>query len=346
MKETNSIALLKRNWKRPSCPPPEEIYVIEDDNITLPHLPVKELGTLCENNDSIPSFDLLDEKLEEAEGGHALGVEEDKCKIITEKTVFDHIREKAKNFSALSAFDNIRFPSLEVLLSRNHAREKRINQLCHEVVVLDDEDEPEVPRENEVNLPIERRKAEQDDIKLYLAINDHSTTGSSNNMSSIVDTEPEAKTQEKSTEETVFDHIQRKSKDFPLINKLDCAESIVRKTELFSKNNASSPSSLSVALGVARETNSSDMVTDNLLTSYMETAELEKYPYSIQEKKRSSDPGCFAESNKKQCCVCRESKEEKSSPSEIRRQCCSLETTDQMKEIESNLGFKSVFSFL
>nr|KYP63300.1 putative ATP-dependent DNA helicase HFM1 [Cajanus cajan] len=180
MKESNSIALLKRNRKPSSCPPPEEIYVIEDDNITVPHLPVKELCTLSENNDSIPSFDLLAEKLEE--GGHALGVEEDKCKIITEKTVFDHIREKAKNFSALSVFDNIRFPSLEVLLSKNHAREKRPNHR-HEVVVLDDEDEPEVP--NDVNFPIELRKTEQDDIKLYLTL---STPGSSNNMSSIVDT--------------------------------------------------------------------------------------------------------------------------------------------------------------
>lgn len=94
--------------------------------------------------------------------------------------------------------------------------------------------------------------------------------------------EPEARTNEKSTEETVFDHIRRKSKDFPLINRLDCVESIIHKTELFSKNNPHSPSSLSPALGVARETNSSDMVTDNMLTSYIQTAEVEKYSSSIQ----------------------------------------------------------------
>lgn len=121
------------------------------------------------------------------EGAHALEVEEDKCKIITEKTIFDHIREKAKNFSLLSAFDNIRCPSLEVLLSRNHALEKRPNHR-HEVVVLDDEDRHEVPRPNDVNLPAELRKAEQDDVELYLTSNDHSTSGSSNNISSIVDT--------------------------------------------------------------------------------------------------------------------------------------------------------------
>ncbi|RZB59977.1 DExH-box ATP-dependent RNA helicase DExH17 [Glycine soja] len=344
-RESNSIVLLKRNKKQASCPPPEEIYVIEDDNITVPRLPTKELCKLNEDRDSIPSFDLLDESFEEVEGVRAFGVVEDECKSITEKTVFDHIREKAKNFSLLSAYDNIHFPSLEVLLSRNHAREKRPDHR-HEVVVLDDEDRPEVPQRNDVNLQVELRKAEQDDIKFYL--NDHCTTGSSN----IVDTgvflpEPEAITHEKSTEETVFDHIRRKSKDFPPINKLNCAESIIHKTELFSKINPSPPSSLSDAFGVARETNSLE-VTDNMLTSYMKTAaEVEKYTSSIQEeRKRSSDPGSFPESSKKQRCASRDSKEEKHSSSEIRRQCCSLESTSQMKEIESFLGFKSVFSFL
>lgn len=94
--------------------------------------------------------------------------------------------------------------------------------------------------------------------------------------------EPEAITHEKSTEETVFDHIRRKSKDFPPINKLNCAESIIHKAELFSKINPSPPSSLSDAFGVARETNSLE-VTDNMLTSYMKTAaEVEKYTSSIQ----------------------------------------------------------------
>ncbi|KAK7395828.1 hypothetical protein VNO78_16399 [Psophocarpus tetragonolobus] len=420
IRESNSIVLLKRGRKQACCPPPEEIYVIEDDIITVPHLPTKELSTLSEDKDFLPSFDLLDESLEEAEGGHVLHVvEEDKCKIITEKTVFDHIREKAKNFCLLSAFDNIRCPSLEVLLSRNHACEKRPAQRC-EVVVLDDEDEPEVPQQNYVNLPLELRNAEKGGVKLHLTLNDHSSTVNSNNMSSVIDTgkpllltchlaisyafyvklssfhfiaegvflpQPASRT-EKSTEETIFDHIRKKSKDFPLINKLDCVEPIIHKTE---KN---SPSSLIAAFGVARESKSSDMVSDDVLTSYMKTAaEVEKCTSSIQvgsgvkskefescydidgkvsisngvssnfsfkssiyaltvsfstwkEKKRLSNDSDQVESSKKQRCPSTACKEEKSSSSEIRRQCCSLETTGQMKEIESYLGFKSVFSFL
>ncbi|XP_068485340.1 DExH-box ATP-dependent RNA helicase DExH17 isoform X3 [Phaseolus vulgaris] len=329
MRESNSIVLLKRNRKQASCAPPEKIYVIEDDNITVPHLPTKELCTLSVDKDSIPSFDLLDESLDEEEDGHALGVEEDKCKMITEKTVFDHIRQKAKSFSLLSAFDNIRCPSLEVFLSKDNTRVKSHNH-HHEIVVLDDEDGLQVPQPNGVNLPVELKKAEQDGIKHHLTLNDHDTTGSSN----IVDT---ARTHGKSTEETVFDHIRRKSEEFALINKFD-------KTELFSKNN---PSSLRAAFGVARETNSLNIASNNMLTSYVKNAS-EVYASSMQQKKRlleDSDPGSFAVSSKKHRCTSREFIEEQSSPSEIRRQSCSMETTGQ-KEIESYLGFKSVFSFL
>ncbi|KAE9605113.1 hypothetical protein Lalb_Chr10g0093731 [Lupinus albus] len=392
IKESNSNVLIRRNRKQASFNPPKEVYVI-DDETTVPHKTTKELHTFCKDNeksDSIPSFNLLDEMIEE--GGHALEVEDDECKIITEKTVFEHIREKAKNFSLLSAFDNIRCPSLEVLLKRNHSREKR-SDLHYEVVDLDDADRLEVPQQTHVNSPAELSKTEHNDINPYATLNDQNsnTSGSSNSMSSIVDTG----TREKPTEEMVFDHIRRKSKDFPLFSKLDCGESIVQKTELFSNMHPSSLSSLNTDFGMVTKTNSPDMITDATLTSYMETAEMDKYSSSIQggtevqrnifegfcetaidgvlnipkgvfssnsvessmylptfsasilkDKKRSSDTDSFAETSKKQHCFSRESKEEKSGLSEIRRQCCSLETTEQMKELESYPRFKSVFSFL
>lgn len=84
--------------------------------------------------------------------------------------------------------------------------------------------------------------------------------------------EPKARTHEKSTKETVFDHIWRKSKDFPLVNKHNCVESIIHKMELFSKINPIPSTSSSAAFCVAWETNSFDMVTDNMLTLYMKTA--------------------------------------------------------------------------
>lgn len=127
------------------------------------------------------------------EGGCALEVEGDKLKIITEKTVFDHIREKAKNYSLLSSFENVRCPSVEVHLPRNHAPEKRsyhgrekMSYHGHEVVVLDDDDK--VPGQTDVNFPADLRKAKHENINHYLILNDHNISESSDNMSSVVDT--------------------------------------------------------------------------------------------------------------------------------------------------------------
>ncbi|TYK03118.1 ATP-dependent DNA helicase MER3-like protein [Cucumis melo var. makuwa] len=100
---------VRNKWGRmpPSSHPPEEVYVIDDDGEPLPQAATNELpisGDLNPLLDSMPSFNLLDEDLEEADP--ATGNDEDECKIITERTVFDHIREKAKNFPMLAASKN------------------------------------------------------------------------------------------------------------------------------------------------------------------------------------------------------------------------------------------------
>lgn len=54
-------------------------------------------------------------------------VEDDECKIIDEKTIFDHIREKAKNLPALTSLKGTCSPSLETLnLIRKRTREKQL----------------------------------------------------------------------------------------------------------------------------------------------------------------------------------------------------------------------------
>ncbi|KAL5058416.1 hypothetical protein RYX36_030020 [Vicia faba] len=303
MKDSNSNMILKRNRKQTSFPPPEEIFVIQDDDINLTHIPQEETSTWSKDND-IPSFDLFDDMFEE--GGNALEVEEEKSKVITEKTVFDHIREKAKSFSLLASFENIRCPSVEVFLGRNHAREKtschdreKRSYHGHEVVVLDDDDN-KVSGQTDVNFPADLRKKEHRDINLRLILNDHNLAESSYNMSSLVDdtgvffTEPKARSYENLTEETVFDHIKRKSKDFPRISKLDCVQTAIPKTEFFSKNH---PNSLKAALGVVPKTNFSGMVGGSMLMSDTEPANIKNYSSGIQvgnsvEHKKFEDSCC------------------------------------------------------
>ncbi|KAL5069617.1 hypothetical protein RYX36_020504, partial [Vicia faba] len=120
--------------------------------------------------------------------------------------------------------------------------------------------------------------------------------------------EPKARSYGNLTEETIFDHMKRKSKDFPQISKLDCVPTPIPKTEFFSKKNRNS---LKVALGVVPKTKFSDMTTGNTLMSDIEPADIRNYPSGIQvvcfpmskKKNRSSDFGNFERSSKKQHCL-------------------------------------------
>ncbi|MED6161906.1 hypothetical protein PIB30_065217 [Stylosanthes scabra] len=336
VKERISVVPSKRNRKQGFLPPPEEVYLIEEDNVTIADIPMKKLSTLNKDEEEDNSI---------VEGGHALEVEDDDCRIITEKTVFDHIREKARNFSLLAALDNIRCPPLNVL-TRNHAHEKR-TAISNHILLLDDADRAEVPQKNQINFPADLGKEECNDSNVYPTSNGQNKSGSSNDMNNMVETgivlpESEARTYAMPTEETVFDHIWRKSNTSPQISKLDCLESVIGKTELFSKNLLISPNPLNTALGIETERNPSDMVTDSMQkqNSFMGSVEVEKYASSVHvgtENKRLMESAYSVEGNKKQHC---------SSGLSEARQSCTFETAGQMKEAESFLGFKSVFSFL
>ncbi|XP_075106638.1 LOW QUALITY PROTEIN: ATP-dependent DNA helicase homolog MER3-like [Nicotiana tabacum] len=61
----------------------------------------------------MPSFKLIDEDLEEVVP--AAVVEDDECRIIDKKTIFDHIREKGKSLPAFTPLKGTCSPSLETL---------------------------------------------------------------------------------------------------------------------------------------------------------------------------------------------------------------------------------------
>ncbi|KAJ7970807.1 DExH-box ATP-dependent RNA helicase [Quillaja saponaria] len=394
MKENTSNLNRKRNGKQPSFfPPLEELYVIEDGDETPSQVPAKEPDNLSKSKDedvSIPSFNLLGEEL--GEGEPVLKIEkEDDCKIITEKTVFDHIRQKAKTFPLLPASDNVHSPSAEVLcLTRKRSRENR--RELHDVEILEEKNVLKFPRHSVVNPLVEFVGAEQNghDIYQYLTLKDHDTSRSSNDIDLLADggvfpPEPEEGSYQTKIEETIFYHIQRKAKNFPVINKFDSMGPFIQEKK-FSQNNSES---LAAAFDVSKQTYSSAIVRDTIVIPDPETSEPEKDSHGIKDSKKvrhykfegssgiqgvpnlpqqnsssnadlssiridvpmlknklSSEPGSCMRSSKNQHFSGRESKEELSSPSEIRRQCWSLETASKTKEVESYLGFKSVFSFL
>lgn len=56
MKASNPNVILKRNRKQASFPPPEEIIVIQDDNITVPHIPEKGPSNLSKDREESDSM--------------------------------------------------------------------------------------------------------------------------------------------------------------------------------------------------------------------------------------------------------------------------------------------------
>jgi hypothetical protein len=80
--------------------------------------------------------------------------EDDDCKIITERTVFDHIREKAKGLPALAMLRNPCSPSSETLsLIKKRTRERQLG--LDSPTVLEETNKSKVSRQNVVLLSAE-----------------------------------------------------------------------------------------------------------------------------------------------------------------------------------------------
>ncbi|KAA8548132.1 hypothetical protein F0562_004607 [Nyssa sinensis] len=127
--EIDSNVIYKHGIKQHSSfPQPKEVCVIEDDKDCASQAPTEEFHYSNQSKGEtsfMPSFNLLDEESEE-EGTPVIETEDDECKIITERTVFDHIREKAKNFPVLASSNNPCPSSEALVLIRKRTREKHL----------------------------------------------------------------------------------------------------------------------------------------------------------------------------------------------------------------------------
>ncbi|PHU27550.1 ATP-dependent DNA helicase MER3 -like protein [Capsicum chinense] len=150
IKEINLNFVMKYRTKQLSSFQENDGCIIEDtENTVQASCQVSHRLTEVDRISDMPNFKLIDEDLDEVIP--ASTVEDDECKIIDEKTIFDHIREKAKNLPALTSLKGTCSPSLETLnLIRKRTREKqflvenaagvsdevrRTKVPCHRVVV-------------------------------------------------------------------------------------------------------------------------------------------------------------------------------------------------------------------
>ncbi|KAL5793217.1 hypothetical protein ACOSP7_001811 [Xanthoceras sorbifolium] len=368
--ESNSKLNYKRGSKQPSFfPPPEEVCVIEDENGTSAHTPARKLKNLDSRREdsSMPSFSLLDEELEE--GKPASEVENDDCKIITEQTIFEHIHEKAKTFPVLTASKNIRLPSSEPLfLKRKHPPEKFLE--LRDEDVSDETEGIKFPQVSLLSPFAESREAEpkEYDFNNYNLADDE--TGG-------LPSQDEERTSKTLTEETIFDHIRKKSKNFPAFN-FNILKNLEAETRIHTnKHSSDNPPESCIAASGIFNTNPNEVLRDSLIIPELDCGEEDRgargtkagtkasscttngkvnlHPkvsntntelsstkmlsYDISMMKKSmqfGEPGSSMEFSREQKC----------SPNGPGMQCSPLALTGKTREVDSFLGFKSVFSFL
>ncbi|KAL5572762.1 hypothetical protein UlMin_022359 [Ulmus minor] len=319
-KESNSN-LNKKMGNKPtsSFNPHQEMCTIDEDKALLPQASLEKLQspTNYERDDFMPSFNILDEveaviqgklpvEIEEVEVDEE---EEEECKIITEQEIFDHIREKAKSFPYLGAASNSSYPpSIETLnLARKRTREKQF-EVHNEVEFLEDP--------SWASFKPSLDKAEQNGQNS----NDNPTPD--NHITGGLSPEPEDFTFKTLTEETIFDHIRKKSKNFPLFNKLKTLESdsSIQKNELLNGSPRVSRSG-------------SDLSSEKMLCFDISM---------LKNNKEVVDPLSSMESRRNQ------NQQQQQAPTVQQNQRCSLATATpaNAKKVPSFLGFESVFSFL
>ncbi|OMO69422.1 hypothetical protein COLO4_29060 [Corchorus olitorius] len=250
-------------------------------------------------------------------GESATETERDDCKIITEQTIFDHIREKAKNFPLLTPSNNAYSPtSGGLILPRKRARHQ-----IHEQIELDSSPRSNEPEQNFLN-----------GMNDYLSRKHHVATGSSVTTIDLTDdsgdlpSEAEATLFKSLTEETIFDHIRKKSRNFPMIN---TPKSIESGCFIWAEEHSSvtQPEFFNAALGTSNansgKNNGKSAVSSIVSSTNAGSSSVKILSFDISMVKKK-----------------------KQSPSEFKNQCCSVASTGKAREADSFLGFQSVFSFL
>ncbi|XP_073288785.1 DExH-box ATP-dependent RNA helicase DExH17 isoform X2 [Primulina huaijiensis] len=346
---TPEIDLNVHNYrpKKPSSIIHNDLTILKDDNDCTSHAQEIEQSNsneLTKKSNSMPSFKLLDEELEDnvvIENGDA------DCKIINERTVFDHIRKKAKKLPPLPVPNDACSPSLETFaFIRKRTREQHM-ELDNDVEFVDMRDDkfptgtvliqsPELS-EPKQNRPIFNSSNGFDLIDKGKALTELWSEGGKV-ATKYLDIEPRSLNQE-----TVFDHIRKKSRNFPALAStritraeiidLDCDtnQNTVHNKGTFSiapTNLGEDVQELKQALR-CKTSNSSTKAGFSLINS----------PNGL-DLKTSQVPSVLMEKNNGESTV---KQLQPLTSVEIRN--CSPALTGEVGK-ESFLGFESVFSFL
>ncbi|KAK4477374.1 hypothetical protein RD792_016595 [Penstemon davidsonii] len=347
--------------ERSSFQKPKDDRIIKEDKYRTSHAPSKEnsnYNELIENSISMPSFNLIDEDFED--GDPVVETEDDDCKIVSEKTVFDHIRRKAKSLPVLPLHNDTCSPSLETFtLIRKRTREMHL-ELENDIEVLEVLERNKIPQSRAV-IPSPIVAETEQNRPILLDAPDSLNGSYLAKDAEIRGGEGTYETRTKNiesftlTEETIFEHIRKKSKNFPTFDNLKSTN-----TELLNMDGDSNRNNVTIHEGffdgsneIDAETtyarmdkqNIKDISRSGISNTYSNIGFPSKDPYlglrmnqmpSFSVSMGKHDIELHAESNVKHL----------SSPSLSKKQCGSLGMVGLPRKEDPFLGFQSVFSFL
>ncbi|KAG6790126.1 hypothetical protein POTOM_006273 [Populus tomentosa] len=337
-------------------------------------------------NFDMPSFKLIDEDLELGdEGEPGFEIQNDSCKIISEQTIFEHIREKAKNFPLLTTSSNVCSPPSEaMLLTRKRRRDKAIE--------LDSA--PNATEETEgskISLAFLNVTSEQGERERYghdsykLRTPKHHTSPGRFVVDLVDDSGGLPSKSETSglngpTQDTIFDHIRKKAQYFPALSRTMQFDPVAG-TNPYSFENQ--PDVCIAASQVLKEVNTDRSTGETIIISDSEnrrgidaysTEPGSRVKDDIFSRSPHGERGSSSAPPKVSCINTDPSsietlhfdismikhntrlagsgnstaygRKKQSSPNGSKRHCCSLEMAGKNREVDSFLGFTSVFSFL
>ncbi|KAL2500073.1 ATP-dependent DNA helicase MER3-like protein [Abeliophyllum distichum] len=364
----------------------KDVCIIKDNNDHASHAPAKEPYNsieFIEKSNSMPSFKLLDEDSED--DIPAVEIEDQDCKILTDRTVFDHLREKAKNLPILPVSNDTCSPSLETLtLIRKRTREKHL-ELDSGIEFLEEKESSKIPRGNVVIQYPELTEIEQ---SRHFLDKDATPDGHNSSIGSYLMsdagkfpadvwvkgklvTETQYVESENLTEGNIFGYIRKKARNFPDFDNLKSVGSnlVTLDCESYHENGSERGSSYLYGFGYA---NPNRLVQDIVIIDGETTDTSRNTIFNERDANLKDTVLCGTSDTRRNISFptkasftgleqkitqvpshsnlsesSAESNVKKlSSPNLLKEQNCSLAIEGEIKKENSFLGFQSVFSFL
>ncbi|KMT18211.1 hypothetical protein BVRB_2g023810 isoform B [Beta vulgaris subsp. vulgaris] len=352
IKETNSNAAVRLGTKRSSLLPPAEVspHKATTKGSTKPAKAQSNLSKVNKETDDMPSFKLIDDELEEDFPGDEAS--EDDCKIISGSTIFQHIRRKAKDFPAVK------------VSSANHFPMSAISKLPMKSNPIEQHASPDTTISSKEVKGVQQMVTSERQHSGYHDNGDATFNPETNNV--LEPAEPNRK--ESRRMEPILNHIRKRSKNYLVMNEPNTKEGAFPVVYGNLSDKVHTPCHMNVVNTKENQSKEPSIANDYNVSSPVRTFKDKRCSYSTSSRSldlpfeifhkqpnrtASAKPSLNYSLPRKEILVDppgdfveHTSNNMLHNLMERNRGSCSHENGVRTSNVDSFLGFKSVFSFL